>query len=96
MRFFLGFAIGFAVTVLFAPASGEETRRALMQRGRDLVDLPRQKAEEAAETAREKAGELGSRVGRQAAEAAVQAVEQDLLGQKKEEKGVDLDRHKVG
>jgi gas vesicle protein len=83
MRFLLGFAIGFGVTLLFAPASGEETRRNLMQRGRELMDLPRQKAEEAAETARQKAGELGSRVGRQAAEAAVQAIEEDVLGEKK-------------
>lgn len=83
MRFLLGFAIGFGVTLLFAPASGEETRRSLMQRGRELIDLPREKVEEAAETAREKAGEIGSHVGRQAAEAAVQAVEQDVLGEKK-------------
>lgn len=80
MKFLLGFAIGFGVTLLFAPASGEENRRMLKERARELMELPRQKAEEAAENAKEKAGDIGSRVGRQAAEAAVKAVEQDVLG----------------
>lgn len=80
MRFLLGFAIGFGITLFFAPESGEETRRALKQRATRLMDLPRQKAAEAAENAKEKAGDIGSQVGRQAAEAAVQAVEQDVLG----------------
>ena len=81
MKFLLGFALGFGISLLFAPASGEETRRGIAQRTQELMDLPRQKAEEAAEAAKEKAGELGSRVGRQAAESAVQAVEQDVLGE---------------
>jgi len=80
MRFLLGFALGFGISLLFAPASGAETRRNIAQRAQQLMDLPRQKAEEAAEAAEEKAGEVGSRVGRQAAESAVQAVEENVLG----------------
>jgi gas vesicle protein len=83
MRFLLGFAVGFGISLLFAPASGEETRRSLMQGAQDLMDLPRQKAEEAAEAAKQKAGELGSQVGRQAAESAVQAMEENLPGKNK-------------
>ena len=83
MRFLLGFAIGFGISLLFAPASGEETRRSLMQAAQDLMDLPWQKAQEAAEAAKQKAGELGSQVGRQAAESAVQAMEDNVLGKNK-------------
>jgi gas vesicle protein len=83
MRFLLGFVLGFGVSLLFAPASGEETRHSLKQRAQELIDVPRQKAEQAAEAAKEKAGELGSRVGRQAAESAVQAMEEDVLGKDK-------------
>lgn len=72
MRFILGFAVGFCISLLFAPASGEETRRSLMQGAQELMDLPRQKA-----------GELGSQVGRQAAESAVQAMEDSVLGKNK-------------
>jgi gas vesicle protein len=83
MRFLLGFAVGFGVSLLFAPASGEETRRSLMHGAQELMDLPRQKAEEAAQAAKQKAGELGSQVGRQAAESAVQAMEENVLGKNK-------------
>jgi gas vesicle protein len=83
MRFLLGFAVGFGISLLFAPASGEETRRCLRQRAQELMDIPRQKAEQAAETAKQKAGELGSQVGRQAAESAVEAMEENVLGKNK-------------
>ena len=83
MRFLLGFAGGFGISLPFAPASGEETRRSLVQGAQELMDLPRQKAEQAAETAKQKAGELGSQVGRQAAESAVQAMEDSVLGKNK-------------
>jgi len=79
MRFLLGFAVGFGISLLFAPASGEETRRSLMQGAQELIDIPRQKAQQAAEAASQKAGELGSQVGRQAAESAVQAMEENVL-----------------
>ena len=80
MRFLLGFAIGFGIGLLIAPASGAETRDAIAQRAREIAEIPRQKAEEAAEAAKQRAGELGSRVGREAAQAAVDAVEEDVLG----------------
>lgn len=80
MKFLLGFAIGFGIALFVTPASGEENRRALKQRAKDLMELPRQKAVQAAESAKEEAGEIGSQVGRKAAEAAVQAVEQNVLG----------------
>jgi gas vesicle protein len=83
MRFLLGFAVGFGISLLFAPASGEETRRSLRQSAQELMDLPRRKAEEAAEAAKQKAGELGSQVGGQAAESAVQAMEENVLGKNK-------------
>ena len=56
MRFLLGFAVGFGISLLFAPASGEETRRSLMQGAQELIDIPRQKAEQAAEAAQPKSG----------------------------------------
>ena len=80
MKFLLRFAIGFGLGRSMAPASGAETRGRIAQRMRDLAEIPRQKAEEAAQAAKQRAGELGSRVGRQAAEAAVDAVEKDVLG----------------
>jgi len=83
MRFLLGFAVGFGISLLFAPASGEETRRSLMQGAQELIEIPRQKAQQAAEAASQKAGELGSQVGRQAAESAVQAMEENVLGKNK-------------
>jgi gas vesicle protein len=83
MRFLLGFAIGFGLGVLMAPASGAETRDKIAQRIRDVAEIPRQKAEKAAEAAKQRVGELGSRVGREVAEAAVDAVEKDVLGQNK-------------
>ena len=80
MKFVLGFATGFALSLIFAPARGEETRRALPEKAQDLMRLPRKKAEEAAEAAKEKAGEIGARIGRRAAESAVEAMEKDVLG----------------
>ena len=51
MRFVLGLGVGYAIGMLIAPASGEETRRQL--------------AERADEYGREKAREIGQRVGEQ-------------------------------
>ncbi len=80
MNFVLGFATGLVLSLIFAPARGEETRLVVAEKGRDLMQLPRRKAEEAAEAAKEKAGDIGANVGRRAAESAVEAVEKDLLG----------------
>lgn len=80
MKFLLGFGIGLGLALLFAPASGEETRRQLADRVRVVA---RQKTERAAEAARQKAGEVGSRIGREAAEAAVEKLTDDVLGREK-------------
>ena len=39
MKFFLGFAIGVALGTVFAPASGEETRRWLKRKAEDASRL---------------------------------------------------------
>jgi gas vesicle protein len=84
MRFVIGFAAGFVLSLILAPTRGEVTRRRLAQKTRELMQAPKKKikraAEEAAEAAKERAGEIGAEVGRRAAESAVQAVENDLLG----------------
>lgn len=54
MRFLLGLTIGCAVGLLFAPASGEETRARIAEK----VDA----------NAREKAREIGARAGEMAYE----------------------------
>lgn len=88
MRFLLGFGVGVALGMIFAPGPGEETRTRLAGKARELVHLPerkiQEKVQEIAGVSKDKAGEIGSRVGRQAAEAAVQAVTDNVLkeGQK--------------
>ncbi len=83
MKFLLGFGIGFALAVLYAPASGEETRRKLSEKLQHLQEMPKQKAEEMVEAAEKRAGDIGANVGRKAAESAVEAVREDVLGQNK-------------
>lgn len=84
LQFVLGFGIGFALALAFTPASGEQSRRLIANKARELIQFPSRKIEEetrkAAELAKEKAGQIGSDVGRQAAEAAVDAVEKNLFG----------------
>lgn len=83
MKFLLGLAVGFTGALLFAPASGAETRRRLMGEAHEFARESREQVEEAAEkvtgAAREKAGEIGGALGREAAESAVDAV----LGKKR-------------
>ena len=80
MKFLVGFGLGVALGIIFAPASGEQTRRKLRDKAADITNLPQKKAAQATESAKSKAGELGARVGQQAAEAAVQSVKEELLG----------------
>lgn len=86
MKFLIGLAIGAWIGLLCAPARGEETRNRLARQAADLASRSQRgfeaKAHEVAERSREKAGEIGSEVGRRAAEAAVQAVSDELLGDK--------------
>jgi gas vesicle protein len=83
MKLVLGFAIGVALGLVFAPASGEKTRAQLKNKARDLSRYPARKAQEkvrkaAAET-EQRAGEIGSRVGREVAQAAVKAVTREVV-----------------
>jgi gas vesicle protein len=80
MKFLLGFGIGIALGVLFAPAPGEQTRSRLVGKAQELSHFPQEKMREMAELGKEKMGEVGARVGRQAAEAAAQAVSDEMLG----------------
>jgi gas vesicle protein len=82
MRFLLGLGMGYVVGLLWAPASGEQTRSQIVEKAHELSEIPAKKAAEAAQEAKQKAGEIGSRVGRQAAEAAVQAVSDELSRRK--------------
>jgi gas vesicle protein len=82
MRFLLGFGIGLVLGIVFAPGSGEQTRRMIREKADELAQLPEKKAARAADAAKNKAGEIGARVGRQAGEAAVEAVKDDVLGQR--------------
>jgi len=83
MKFLLGFAIGFAGAVLFAPASGHETRQRLVKKARGWQCGPEKKLEQRAEAAEQKAGDMGAEIGRRAAESAVEAVKTRVSGQNK-------------
>lgn len=78
MKFLLGLALGFTGAVLFAPASGRETRRKLMGEAHEfageLQEQFQETQEKVAEAARAKAGEIGGALGRQAAQAAVDSL----------------------
>ncbi len=80
MKFVVGFAIGVALGTIFAPASGDETRRWIKGKAEEVSRLPKKKLREAADSTRERAGEMGARIGRQAAESAVRAVENRVVG----------------
>lgn len=87
MKFIFGFAIGVALGLLYAPARGEETRRKLLEKIRELPELPQQKEREIAATAKIKAGDLGAQLGRQAAEAAVESATPNAMSQPSEKVG---------
>lgn len=79
MKFLFGFAIGLGLAVLFAPASGEQTRQRLLSK---VESKTREKAIEIADISQEKAGQIGEDIGRRVAESAVQAIKDDLLTDK--------------
>ncbi len=64
--FLVGLAMGITAGLLFAPASGEETRRELRERLDEGVSAGRRKWGEVVEEGREKAGDIGRRAGEQA------------------------------
>lgn len=83
MKLVLGLAIGVALGLVFAPASGEKTRTRLKNKARDFTRHPEPKAKEkvrvmAAET-EQRAGEIRSRVGRKVRQAAGKSVTSDVL-----------------
>jgi|GEM_PF-2069793 gas vesicle protein len=86
-RFLLGIGVGVGLGLLFAPASGEETRQTLADQARNIAEISQRKVkqtvEQAAAAAKAKAGDLGRRVGREPAEAAVDSVREDVLGKNK-------------
>ena len=61
--FILGGLVGAAVAMIMAPASGEETRRQIRERGIELRD----RAEDAAEEARKRAEEAAMEARKRAA-----------------------------
>ncbi len=65
-RFLFGLGVGIVAGLLFAPASGEETRRELRERLDEGVDAGRRKWGEVVDEGREKAGDIGRRAGVQA------------------------------
>jgi gas vesicle protein len=83
MRFLLGFAVGVALGLVFAPVPGSDARRELGNKVRDLSRYPERKlekkAQEAAVRVEQRAGEIGSRVGRDVAQATVKAVASEVL-----------------
>jgi gas vesicle protein len=87
MKFLFGLAIGVALGLLYAPAPGEETRRRLAEKARELPELPQQKAREIAASVKAKAGDLGAKLGRQAAEAAVEKATPNAVSQPSEKIG---------
>jgi gas vesicle protein len=87
MKFVFGLAVGVVLGLLYAPARGEETRRRLVEKARELPDLPQEKAREIAASAKAKAGDLGAKLGRQAAEAAVEKATPNIASQPTEKIG---------
>lgn len=75
LKFIAGLACGAGVGLLVAPASGDRTRRRLLQAARD----PQQIARETVTNIREKAGDMGADLGRQAAQKAVDQVMPEKL-----------------
>jgi hypothetical protein len=57
----LGFGIGIALGIVFAPAKGEETRARLREKAKEVADLSRKKAAEMADASKEKAAEFGEK-----------------------------------
>ncbi|HEU5412374.1 MAG TPA: YtxH domain-containing protein [Candidatus Angelobacter sp.] len=83
LRFIAGLVCGAGVGLLIAPASGESTRRRLLEAARD----PEQMAREAVTNIREKAGEMGADLGRQAAQQAVDQVMPEKLNPEQRRSG---------
>lgn len=64
--FLSGLGVGVALGLLFAPASGKQTRRRIRREASNLAEMPRRKMREAVNSGRTKAGELGREAGERA------------------------------
>ena len=78
LRFIFGLGIGVGLGMIFAPASGEETRNMIAENLGEIATAPRQKLDEALGNVQEQAGEIGKRFGENLAESAVGAVRPNL------------------
>ncbi|NPV70433.1 MAG: hypothetical protein HPY55_07310 [Firmicutes bacterium] len=58
----LGGIIGFAAGVLFAPASGQETRESIVKKGKELAGDIRERKDEVTEAVRGKTREIFTRL----------------------------------
>lgn len=77
-KFIFGLGIGIGLGLVFAPASGEETRNMIADNLGDLASVPRRKVEEVLDNVQQQAGEIGKRLGQNTAESAVDAVRPDF------------------
>jgi gas vesicle protein len=88
--FFLGMGIGVAVGILFAPKSGEETRRLLREKADEGKDYIKQRSEGLMESAGDIVDRGKTVISRQkdqiaaAVEAGRQAYRETTMGQKEE------------
>jgi gas vesicle protein len=78
MKFIIGLSIGVVIGMVYAPASGEETRRKLRERIEDAGISPRQAALRMTDEAEKKAGNLGERIGRRVGEATLEAIRDEI------------------
>lgn len=83
LKFIAGLVCGAGVGLLIAPASGERTRRRLVQAVREPEELAR----ETVTNIREKAGDMGADLGRQAAQKAVDQVVPEKLNPEQRRSG---------
>ena len=70
LKFLLGIGCGVALGLMFAPASGDETREQLLRAAQKPGDLAREKVA----GIRQRVADMGADLGRQAAEKAIDRV----------------------
>jgi len=77
-KFIFGLGIGIGLGMVFAPASGEETRNMIAENLGDMAEVPRRKIGEVMDDVQQHAGEIGKRLGQNLGESAVEALRPDL------------------
>jgi gas vesicle protein len=81
-KFLFGLGIGIGLGMVFAPASGEETRNMIAENLSDMAEAPRRKIGEALDDIRQQAGEMGKGVRQNLGESAVEAVRPDFASRR--------------